>query len=78
VNSVGWSIKKLEADGFDQSRQIGVAPNTFRIGCSQCEALSINGIPTHETGCSNQVKRYYCKGCGIEIGGNWMYCEECA
>ena len=30
-------------------------------GCSSCQALSINGQPTHETGCPNQT--HICKGC---------------
>lgn len=33
----------LQARGFDKGRG----------GCSQCAALSINGLPTHETGCPN-------------------------
>lgn len=31
-------------------------------GCSQCQALSINGMPTHEHGCPNIVPT--CKECG--------------
>lgn len=43
----------LEA-GFDKSEpseEGGVI-----VGCSQCAACVINGVPCHETGCPNQVR----------------------
>lgn len=45
----------LRKMGFDRSyydRSTGLT----RLGCSQCEALAINGVATHERGCSNQVQ----------------------
>ena len=36
--------------GFDQAKHIPFT-KTYRIKCSQCEALVINGVPCHETGC---------------------------
>lgn len=60
-------IQSLEDRGFDRSYQSrednGQFSRSFRVGCSQCEALVINGIATHETGCPNG-KRYECRECG--------------
>jgi len=42
----------LRSRGFDGSKHI---PGTkrYRIKCSQCQAMTINGIPVHERGCPN-------------------------
>jgi hypothetical protein len=64
---------RLIAQGFDQtyiSRASGVRPK-----CSQCEALVINGIATHETGCPNA--RHECHGCYESIPLNQRYCPDC-
>jgi hypothetical protein len=40
--------------------------------CNQCEALMINGVYCHETGCPNSGARY--------IDGEWVKyytCREC-
>lgn len=48
------------------------------MNCNQCQMLSINGIPCHETGCPNSRKtwnedrqewiRYVeCRECGAEV-----------
>lgn len=37
-------LEWLYALGFDKGPR----------GCSQCEAISINGMPCHETGCPNE------------------------
>jgi hypothetical protein len=42
--------------GFDRSESIPFS-SQFRIRCSQCEALVINGTPTHEHGCPNARQR---------------------
>ncbi len=43
-------------------------PDNFlrKITCDQCQMLSINGIPCHETGCPNAWKgvNRECKHCG--------------
>ena len=42
------------------------------MNCDQCEAVMINGVFCHETGCPNSHKRY--------IDGEWMIvyvCPEC-
>jgi hypothetical protein len=51
-------LEQLHELGFDKSESIqpdnGV-PCNF-VSCSQCDALVINGTPTHETGCPNDIK----------------------
>lgn len=49
--------------------------NEFYPRCSQCEALCINGVPTHEHGCPNMKGE--CKGCGEIIEKHQKYCEDC-
>lgn len=41
--------------GFDRSSHVPFT-RQYRIRCSQCAALVINGVPTHETGCPNSPK----------------------
>ena len=44
----------LEARGFDRC---GEARSGYvRVGCSQCEALVINGVACHESGCPNEAR----------------------
>jgi hypothetical protein len=42
------------------------------MNCNQCEALMINGVFCHETGCPNSRKRY-CYGEWLTI----VECREC-
>lgn len=42
-------LKKL---GFDQSKHIKFT-GEYKVKCSQCQAVVINGVPCHETGCPN-------------------------
>lgn len=66
-------LDALRAKGFDGSYHIPFT-KTYKVTCSCCAALSINNVPCHETGCSNQV--HECKWCNalIQYKG---YCEEC-
>src|SRR5262245_51980736 len=48
----------LEAQGFDACYRS--ASGGYRVGCSQCEALVINGVATHELGCPHA--RHECRG----------------
>ena len=44
--------RMLRRQGFDRSnynRETG----HWRVRCSQCQALVINGVPCHERGCPN-------------------------
>jgi hypothetical protein len=67
---------RLEALGFDKSKLLGPGEG-IRVGCSQCEAVCINGAPCHETGCPNATKE--CKGCGEVIPARRFvdYCGDC-
>ena len=48
------SLEKLRRLGFDLSTHIPfMFTKTWRIRCSQCAAVVINGIPAHERGCPN-------------------------
>lgn len=55
------TIRELHRRGFDKSKAIPFEKAAW-LGCSQCEALAINGIPTHERGCPN--KPSVCRECG--------------
>jgi hypothetical protein len=46
----------LRKQGFDRSEVVPFE-RSWRVRCSQCEALCINGIPTHERGCPNSRRR---------------------
>jgi hypothetical protein len=64
----------LRARGFDMSRHVPLTKQ-YQLGCSQCEALVINGVATHETGCPNAT--HECRGCNARIPARQRYCEEC-
>lgn len=53
-------LSGVKARGFDQSY---MARGFVRVRCSECEAVVINGMPTHEQGCRN-LARYRCRECG--------------
>ncbi len=42
-----------------------------RIRCGNCEMLSINGVPCHETGCENSGKEW------DAVTGEWARKYEC-
>jgi len=64
-------ITALKQMGFDNSRK---GLNAIDVLCSQCNALVINGIACHETGCPNT--KYQCKGC-YEYIDYQGYCSDC-
>lgn len=65
--------ERLEALGFDLSKP---APDgSWQVACSCCEALAINGLPCHETGCPNS--KHECRGCDALIPMNQRYCGDC-
>ena len=45
------------------------------VSCTQCEALVINGVPCHETGCPNMKRE--CAGCNAIIPARLKYCADC-
>lgn len=63
----------LLAQGFDQTYIRG--DSVYPV-CSQCEALVIQGIVTHENGCPNVV--HECHGCNNPVSKNQRYCSDCA
>jgi hypothetical protein len=65
-------LDMLLARGFDRTR---VYPNSLAPRCSQCEALVINGVACHETGCPNMT--HECTGCNAIIPARQRYCEDC-
>lgn len=44
------TLEILHRDGFDLSKREG---RFLTIRCSQCDAVTINGVPCHERGCYN-------------------------
>lgn len=49
--------------------------------CDQCQAVSIQGIPCHETGCPN-ANSIKCESCGeysriAYYANNWDGCKHC-
>jgi hypothetical protein len=45
-------VDQLRRLGFDESRAVPFQ-RRWRVRCSQCEAMIINGVPCHERGCPN-------------------------
>lgn len=45
----------LRSAGFDLSYK---TPEGYRVRCSQCEAMTIQGVPIHEKGCPNEGKSH--------------------
>ena len=66
-------LEMLLARGFDESY---IAGDGVRVKCSQCEALAVNGVGTHEHGCPN--KTHACLECGAPISTRHRLCESCA
>lgn len=69
-------IARLRARGFDRSEH-NPATHISRVSCSHCEALVINGVSTHETGCPNAMRE--CAGCNNLIPARQFsrFCEDC-
>lgn len=67
-------VSTLRARGFDRSFAVPFR-HEWQVGCSQCEALAICGIPCHETGCPNATRE--CKGCDARVPSHVDYCHDC-
>jgi hypothetical protein len=52
-------LNALLDGGFDLS---AIGDGSVHIGCSQCEALAINGVACHEHNCPNTP--HECRECG--------------
>ena len=68
------NLVSLRQRGFDRARHVPFT-RTYDVRCSQCEALVICGIPTHETGCPNATRE--CRGCNNLIPIRETYCKDC-
>ena len=70
-------LQRLKAEGFDRSTMVlGIVGRpSWRVRCSQCDALVINGTATHEAGCPRQTRE--CAGCNAIVSGRARYCAEC-
>lgn len=56
-------LEKLQSRGFDSSYITGDREaNDYVEGCSQCQAVAVNGVACHEHGCPNQT--HECAECG--------------
>jgi hypothetical protein len=62
TNKAKWFVRSIE-------RAIADSPKHNR--CDQCEALFINGVYCHETGCPNSHSRYDAES------GEWIRQRKC-
>lgn len=67
-------LYQLRLHGFDASKHKPFTSN-FYVRCSQCQAMCINGVATHEHGCPNA--KHECSGCNEVIPANQKYCQDC-
>ena len=67
-------IEQLQTRGFDRS--IDDEDDGVFVGCSQCQAIAINGVACHEHGCPNQT--HECEECDAQISKRNRICESCA
>lgn len=51
-------VQQLRYQGFDESYAIPFE-RRWRVKCSQCEAMTINGIPVHERTCPNEHREEF-------------------
>ena len=68
------NLQTLKNLGFDLSKRSG--PKHYSVHCSQCHAVTINGVPVHEQRCPNE--RHECKGCNAIVPARQKYCVDCA
>jgi hypothetical protein len=48
-------LQRLKDAGFDLSTVVPFA-RQWHVQCSQCDAVVVNGTPTHEHGCPHIVR----------------------
>lgn len=69
------NLDELRRLGFTESHHIPFTKQ-YRVRCHACEAMVINGIPCHETGCLEA--RHECRGCNELIPTTRRYCDSCS
>lgn len=67
------TLDDVENLGFDNSRLMPFKGVT--VGCSQCQAVCVNGTPCHETGCPNE--RHECFECDTLVPKGVRLCDDC-
>ena len=45
--------QELRSQGFDKTH-VDRSSGNVRFGCSQCQAMAVNGVAIHERGCPNE------------------------
>lgn len=68
------TLQHLVELGFDNSTA-HPAREGYRVACSQCAAVVVNGVPSHERGCRNAV--HECAGCDVLIPARERWCGYC-
>ena len=48
--------QRLRAEGFDRTKY-DRGEGVYRVRCSRCEAIVVNGTACHEHGCPNQKRK---------------------
>ena len=69
------TLQTLKAQGFAASYHLPFTKQ-FKVKCEQCDALVINGVPSHERGCPDAM--HECKGCNALIPTGWRFCGDCS
>jgi hypothetical protein len=68
------NLATLRLLGFDLSSHVSFTKQ-FHVACSECDALVINGHPSHENRCPNA--KHECAGCNTIIPTTQRYCADC-
>lgn len=66
------ALDDLRFMGFDESHNVRFTSG-YKVKCSCCSAMVINGVPTHERGCPNQLVK--CRECGSMVKKGEVCCE---
>lgn len=60
--------------GFDRAEHVPFT-RQYRIKCSACASMVVNGYPLHERGCPHDTVE--CNGCNARIPARHRYCGDC-
>ena len=63
---------RLIALGFERTY---ITRSGVRPVCDSCQALVINGVATHETGCHKRMRE--CSECNALIPIHFRQCDDC-
>lgn len=68
------TLDELLKLGFDRSHTVCEA-TVLVADCSQCAAMTVQGVPIHERGCPNET--HECEECGATISKRYRLCDDC-